>query len=486
MNFTINEQLYRDTFERTKKGFQHSKGNHLKLFPFATDMKNFSDSRTEMKNFHGIAGKFCRFCLALQQPAKFSKEALIESIVESVDSERKTDLSRIINELLFDEDRNLVLFDQKILPYLTLNNPNSKLESLENFISRTLTDKQTKALLTTTIDENEKTNIFYQLILDHFKKLVAKEDIASEDLSYYQGPIVLEIREMMNTDLSNLITNKAMFTANITSLIKFYYFIFVLRMVNSILPMFSDEKYAPLFFSLEWEKLSKSRIAIDNGWRRLEYIVEPLFAHANCIELLNTLNTPKSGTFPSNFIYSDLLKEVKAMDEDSEKELTRAINQYINRYEESIKDVSWSEFHESYKFPEGDNYHNFHSLSLVHKLFNMIKYQFEKSATRRPAYQSFSKWFKEFVKLNYYKTRGSLGGTLKIDKETLLLFTELSIMSTGKEKILTSQLWLELEKRDILLDNQSKKETILFFEKINILEKKSDSGDAQYVKRLHK
>jgi DNA phosphorothioation-dependent restriction protein DptG len=174
------------------------------------------------------------------------------------------------------------------------------------------------------------------------------------------------------------------------------------------------------------------------------------------------------------------------MDEESEKGFTFSINKLITRYKDGLKDINWDEFEKKYETPTGENYLRYHSLSLIERLYQMVKFQFENSPGRNTAYRSFSAWFKEFGRWNYHKLRGSLGGTLKIDKETLLLFTELSILSTSKDKILTSQLWLELERRGILLDKLSKREVIQFFEKINILEKKSDSGDAQYITRLYK
>lgn len=487
MSFTINENLYTSTFEKTKKGFQHSKGNHLKLFPFGSDMKHYSVSTNELKAFHGTAGKFCRNCLHLAEPPLIPNSLLTKSIVSEVDSEHKATLIRIIEELLLDEDKNLILFNYQILPYLTAKNKNPKLDSLEEFISALLVDQEIKKILSENFTLIESTNVFYRLVLDYFKSVVIKNDSFEEDNSYYAGEIVVEIRRLFKTDLKSLIINKPMFTTNIASLIKFYYFIYIKRLSSSITPLFDDQKgVSPFFFTLEWEKVSKSRIAVENGWKRLENLVDPIFAHANCLELINTINFPQKDGLPDKLIYSDIFDMITGISEEAEKDFTIAIQTLIKRYQTAINGVNWSEFEQNYLAPDGNNYKQFHSLSLIYKLFSMIRYQFETVPTRRPPYTSFSRWFKEFVKFNYVKSRGTLGATLKIDKELLLLFTELSIMSNPGEKLLISHLWLELEKRDILFDNTSKKEIVLFFEKINILEKKSDSGDAQYVKRLYK
>lgn len=42
----------------------------------------------------------------------------------------------------------------------------------------------------------------------------------------------------------------------------------------------------------------------------------------------------------------------------------------------------------------------------------------------------------------------------------------------------------EFERRGVFLDNLSKDQAALYFEKLNLIEKKSDSGDAKYVKRI--
>ena len=42
----------------------------------------------------------------------------------------------------------------------------------------------------------------------------------------------------------------------------------------------------------------------------------------------------------------------------------------------------------------------------------------------------------------------------------------------------------EFEARGIFLDDISKDQVAEYYEKLNLIEKKSDSGDAKYVKRI--
>ena len=64
----------------------------------------------------------------------------------------------------------------------------------------------------------------------------------------------------------------------------------------------------------------------------------------------------------------------------------------------------------------------------------------------------------------------------------LLFLVKLCVAENSKIRL--NNLWIELENRGIKFDEVSKTEIIRLFERINLLEKKSDSGDAQYVKSI--
>lgn len=487
MIFKIDQHRFKSTFEAKKDQFQHSSGKLIHLFPYAVDRTYLPASDADLKNFRGIAGSFCRACLSLQDSPSIPKNELISLMLKEVDGEKLENLENIISNILFDENGQLILFNHQVLPYLNLEKPNPQLIALQKFIVQLLVDEEVIEILISTMAQDESSNVIYQLLLDQLKSVTKKtyDKVLSE--GYYQGDIAKEIRSLFKKDIKQLVKNHTFFSQNISELIKFYYFIYVIRLSGELNKMFNlSTGKPPLYFSLGWEKLSKSRLAVDNGWKRLESIVEPIFAHSNCIEMLNTMYVAKQDGIQKCLIYKDILSVVEKGTEDDEKDLTKTITDVLREYKAKFQHINWDDFEKNYEVQQNNLYDKYYSLSLIDQLFAAIKYQFENSGTTLNAYQTYSKWFSEFVRTNYYKARGSLRGTLKIDKETLLLFTELSIMSSGKDKILTSYLWLELEKRDILLDTQSKKEVILFFEKINILEKKSDSGDAQFVTRLHK
>jgi DNA phosphorothioation-dependent restriction protein DptG len=71
---------------------------------------------------------------------------------------------------------------------------------------------------------------------------------------------------------------------------------------------------------------------------------------------------------------------------------------------------------------------------------------------------------------------------LTLTEETLIFLTKICIKD--QEKMRLNDVFAEFEARGIFLENHSKAEVMRYYEKLNLIEKKSDSGDAQYVKRI--
>ena len=93
----------------------------------------------------------------------------------------------------------------------------------------------------------------------------------------------------------------------------------------------------------------------------------------------------------------------------------------------------------------------------------------------------YGKNFEDLASDHFVKSRGSIGNVLNVKHEFLLLITAVSVKD---KRIPLNELFNEFEKRGIALDRYSKKEVMTVFDNLNIIDKKSDSGDAQYVKPI--
>ena len=87
-----------------------------------------------------------------------------------------------------------------------------------------------------------------------------------------------------------------------------------------------------------------------------------------------------------------------------------------------------------------------------------------------------------FVQKNFAKRRGQLGYNLNITEDDIILMTKICI--NNNEKLKLNKLFEEFELRGLFFDRDSKMKIVQLYEKLNLLEKKSDSGDAQYVKSV--
>jgi DNA phosphorothioation-dependent restriction protein DptG len=485
MSFKINEDNFKTAFEPTGS-FQHNRGMLIKLFPFATDKKDLKESVPDIDNFRGVTGEFYRASHEVTYQKHTSKEALIDTIIADVETSEADQLKKIITALIFNENDDLFLFSAETLRHLTFQYKNAKLTLLQDFVINLLMDEEVKELLRNA-PATAHENILYKLVLEQLHTAVETKPRDQRASGFYQGQLVERTRELFKADLKNLSELQDFYVHNVALLIKYYFFHYLTQQALFLADAFDHPKDRyPLFFTLGWEKLSRSRYALEQGWKKLESNATALFAHSNTLELLQTVDFPlKFKTLQQPFTYRELKDVVYRMSEDEEKDLTIIIHHLIQKYQGKIQDVNWDLFSAHYKAPENGEFAQFHSLRLVHELFHRVRYQFENSGRRGP-YEAFSTWFKTYAKSGFYKLRGGLGGTLKIDRELLLLLTEMSVMAEGKDKILITTLWEQLERRGIFFDDKTKRAVVNFFGKINTLEKKSDSGDAQYVKRLYK
>ena len=58
------------------------------------------------------------------------------------------------------------------------------------------------------------------------------------------------------------------------------------------------------------------------------------------------------------------------------------------------------------------------------------------------------------------------------------------IFINNNERLKLSSLFYEFKRRGIAFDKDSQNRIVQLYEKLNLLEKKSDSGDAQYVRSI--
>ncbi|KXX68901.1 DNA phosphorothioation-dependent restriction protein DptG [Flammeovirga sp. SJP92] len=497
--YSINYEEFKKSFskgqiEKDENGiydltgkFQHCKGRLIKAFPFATDAAGLNDSKIDLDTFNGVVGNLIRTAENLPQASKvkLEKDSILTAIKERDDFQDHIDiLIDNIERLLFEDNGDIFKFDYKVLRYLNFVKENAKLKDISNYVVGVLlgdNEELKKIIAKTDTPDNE--NLLYRLVLETIQENVeeGKSSTKNKKLGgYYEGELTQKIRSLFIKDITLLSEDEIYFIDNIHILLKFYFFQFVSQLAIELNQFFFDQEHdtiPQIFFTLKWEKISKSRLGITNGWKLLDKNIETIFAHANTLEFLNTIEWSND----ENKVYQDIKREVETLGEVEKNILNTSILEILDKYKNNYVDEGklskkWSEVNID-DLTEDNIYNN------IIKLYRYILFQFQNSP-RNSAFKSYKGWFTEFCKVNYSKRRGQLGFSLSVDKSLLLLITNLAVGSN--EKILLKELWEEFELRGLRFDQESKTEIIKLYEEINLLEKKSDSGDAQYIQKLNK
>ncbi|PUB13378.1 DNA phosphorothioation-dependent restriction protein DptG [Paenisporosarcina sp. OV554] len=276
-----------------------------------------------------------------------------------------------------------------------------------------------------------------------------------------------ELQQQFLADIKTLSTNPNFLIENISSLFVHYAFIAMAQLIiqTNKLTSFDESELSPIYFLLNWEKASKWRNGYKTGYKMLLEQFDGFFAHEHALNIVG-LNTFSD---KPNQYYHDIHQELQGHGPNEEKMFIKSIYDWMNGF---------------YKVRNGiddglPQYVDKLTLDDAFKdLLSVIKKGISKEINSR-----YQKAFEAFISKFYRKNGGSLGTILSLKQDQLLMLVAVSV-GNSSNRIELKQLWDELEKRGVWLDHHSKEEVVNTLDKLNYLDKKSDSGDAQYVKSI--
>lgn len=460
MKFSLDIEAIKANYIK-KDSFQHNAGNKMLLFPFTTQYKK--SNLVELESFISSVGTFSREVEGKVEPKSFSLEQYLNGVSENVSMkiENKSIFKEFIMELFFYNDKP-INFHPKSLSFLE-STPYNKKQGQFLFDILYKDDEEVTELIIN-IYEKEPNNLLIKLLVDNLPSLQENRTTRPRYKSIVPG-----VSELFMEDLKYTLKREDLFLDNFEKLLKFYYFAYMAQAALVLNATFKSDLTFPidLYFALDWENTSKGRPNVDQGWKLVESNLLKLFSHANALDLINHNNENVT------YSYAELKNRIDRMDGEEKDGFIEEIDKLIRLYMNYIN-VPWDAFKVEKPF-DNDCY------NVIFRLFKMINYQFEESG-RKERQRDYGTWFIEFCKLNFLKLRGRYGYILNLTEEHIIFLTKICIKD--HEKIKLKDLFQEFKKRGVSLDNESKAKLTQLFEKLNILEKKSDSGDAQYVKRI--
>lgn len=463
------ENGLKKAFIRGEK-FYHNSGKILKLFPF--DGRTKSDVfNNELRSFHGVVGESFRICSGKKIDKAFSsdkessyntklKAYVIDQAINSVRTENRDELKDAIVNLFFGDNNELIKFNGQVLSYMNFTKEHNALSEMAFFMTEVFLDS---ADVKYAIDQNQsKDNLFYQLIVDCLPKHF-DHDYKAKGSYYYQA--ISEIGALFKNDFDLLVKDDRAFLDEIEKLFKFYYFFYMIQLSKRLSSFGKVKEIQPVFFTMDWESLSGSRLSYQFGWNLLLKDMQSLFAHANTIELLNyiEIDGEKVGD------YNALSNFVSNADPETNQVIFDKIKDIISFYEDSnagdIEKIGLERLNKllENQFKPADS----ELVLLLKRLYYTILFVLDHTS-RNKVKRQYSEWLIQFCKVNYTKVRGRLGVTNSLTQEVLLFLVKLCVGHESKIRLNT--LWHQLEVRGIKFDEASKAEIVKLFERINLLE----------------
>jgi DNA phosphorothioation-dependent restriction protein DptG len=222
-----------------------------------------------------------------------------------------------------------------------------------------------------------------------------------------------------------------------------------------------------IYMTLTWEVVTRVRRGYEYGWKYVKDRLSHMFSHSVLFELLNHNVDNK------HMDYIGYYEKLNGTEED--RKVASEIKRIIEMYRDWIP----------MNYPEIKENHDEESCltsKALRDLFETIDYQFINGG-RKSHYNGYNRKYIDFVQKNFGKFRGTVGYTLSVNENDIIMFTKI-ILKQYDGRVRLSVLFNEFEQRGLLFDRESRKMIVDLFEKMDLLEKRSDSGDAQYVKCL--
>jgi len=305
------------------------------------------------------------------------------------------------------------------------------------------------------IDTTKNLNFIEKHILDSFyiNSSQNKNSSAIED-SYLEF-----LEDNFKKDFIFLLGTKEYFLENINRFIKFYIFIYSSQLALNLKPHFLEKPISrELYFILNTEKTSQERKKLVNhSYKTLFDKIGYVFPYLSALEMLDNL------TKTENLRLYQLLNLI----EDSEENV-KIIDNFTIKFQEKRK-IEKKELN---------------SQNINEALNNLLDsaYQefFDKSNSKHTVFRKYKNAFEKQIAKDFIQSRGRFGKVCVLDQEMVLFLSNLSI---GKDRdcLHFEELLKEFEDRGVYFDHKSKEALLALFERVENIERKSDSGDSIYV-----
>ena len=448
-----------DIFDEVKnKSKKHIRDDALVPFKTKTDKNQYED-------FSGVVGAFSRILSGISAKKTLDIKMMKNKMRQKMDDCSDEDfeiLFHIVENMYFDKNK-LIPINTRALSYIDCNISQQQVAEylFSLFVDSTDLKEKYKAM-----EESEDTNVLQKLVFESLEN-----DNTDSIVNITHADCFLPyVKEVFVKDFEVLLTNTTLYQDNIYRFLAYYYMFYVSQLAVKLSKFEHGNRneIEKVFVTLYEEVVTKVRPGYEYGWKYVKDKVGHMFSHSVVLEMLS--HNVQNAHLDYIDYFNHFNKSIN--DEKVANEIKHIREQYMN----------WIQLDYSGCKHNVEKDTTCATSTKIKKLFETIDYQFINGG-RRSHYNGYNKKFIDFVQKNFGKFRGIYGYTLSVHESDIVMFTRL-ILLENDGKIRLAKLFDEFAKRGLLFDRESKKHIVELFEKMNVIEKRSDSGDAQYVKYI--
>lgn len=440
-----------------KMRFKHNPG--FKLLPFFTrnpERYKFQD------DFLEVTGIIARLSQNKAAELDDVEDVFLENLRSSLDIQTEVTDSELLElfQTSFSSTRRV-----QLLPYIPVGDGKEETgkQQVAMFMVELLGLKE-NADWQRYIAAREENDLYSTVLSDalpELKEETYENKFVIQNAEWYRKLFSADFRTLMESENYNFIS------LNIDQLFSYY---LVLYLINEG-PSFGklDTNPTGYYFAYEKEKVSASRAAVTNGYERIKSEVNQLLVYNDITDYINVLIGNVVLDLPETYEREVSIASILESDDDRLKQLIENLRSFNQIYAETND--------KQYVYSTGSTGVKEQVLQEINQLKGWLSEDIDTATQGR-----FRKTYDEIRNLGYLKSRGRLGSVLNASQELILMFT--AVVVGSKEHMLVKNVFSGLEHHGLRFDKQSKKEIVDFFEEVNLLEKMSDSGDAQYVKPI--
>lgn len=443
--------------DQINKGKKHKRDDALVPFKTKTD-------KNQYENFNGVVGEFSRLISSTTIKNGLDKKALKAAMRKKMNDDCTDEdfdkLFHIIDSMYFDNGK-LLPINVKALNYIESNV--SQRQVAEYLYSLFVEDSDLVSKYEK-MSVAEDTNVLEKLVFDSLEY----PDAAGAGAIQNADCFLPYVKKVFYKDFEVLTQNAGDYQKYINRFLAYYYMFYVSQLAVKLSKFEHGkrEDIEKIYMTLQDEVVTRVRPGYEYGWKYVKEKLGHMFSHSVVLEMLSHnsegVHMDYIG-FYDKFYKSDLDESVAAEIKQINKSYRNWIQMdYSGCYHDESKSKGCLVSEE------------------LRKLYDTIDFQFINGG-RKSHYNGYNKKFIDFVQKNFGKFRGMYGYTVSLHDNDIIMFTQI-ILKENNGRIRLARLFEEFELRGLLFDRESKKKIIELYEKMNLLEKRSDSGDAQYVK----